>query len=191
MYPTTGTALLYAFNDSLFNDTSSASWQQQIESSYPDEAVHIGFSGMAQAVGYDNSRLRKKDWHTQAGMVSGLLMRELSPADYWLLRILFTFDENEVPVLVRAWQYIKPELVACTGIRKSIRDHKVALKVLAVRAMKPKLMTALPTLDGDMKVSTIRARQTEVKRAIFDWKDAVFKKTEAILLLNGLVWEDK
>ncbi|WP_281645541.1 hypothetical protein [Parendozoicomonas sp. Alg238-R29] len=190
MYPTTGTALLYAFNSSLFDDTTSASWQQQIEDKYPEEAACVGMATVAKAVGYDNGRLRKKDWHTQAGMVSALLMKELSPSEYWLIRVFYTFDD-EVAALIRAWQYIQPALVGCDGIRKSIRENKTALQYLVLRAIKPKLLQAMPTMDGELSQKSISNRQSEVKRVVLDWKESVYKTAEAILMLNGLVWEDE
>ncbi|MTI12371.1 hypothetical protein [Sansalvadorimonas verongulae] len=189
MYPTTGTALLYAFNDTLFDDTSLASWQQQVEDKYPEEAPYISFDAVEQAVGYEHGRLRKKDWHTQAGMVSALLMDQLEPAEYWLLHCFYNFD-NEVAVISRAWMYLRPELVDCTGIRKSIRENNIALDYMSLRAIKPKLLQAQPTFDGAMNQRTITVRQSEVKRHLHNWKDDVYQKADTILRLNKLLWEN-
>ena len=88
-------------------------------------------------------------------MVSGLLMDQMRPADYWLLRSYYTFDESEVPTVVRAWQYMAPALLENSDIRLAIRKNKLALQYLTIRAIKPKLLLAMPTLDGTMSQKTI------------------------------------
>ncbi|WP_211828686.1 hypothetical protein [Kistimonas asteriae] len=192
MYPTTGAALINAFNASLFDSCKSAGWQalaSALADKWPElEAV------APNAVHYDQDRLCRVDWATQAGMTAGLLRVKLKPAHYHVLKMRYTHDgenidtgndtlrlamtDNTRTALIEGWLDVRRALVESGAIRKTVVNNAVRFQYLTLRALRPELVKSAYQASGSEQQATVNKHQCEVKKAVRALLDAAHEAAE-------------
>ena len=204
MYPSTGGALINAFNPTLFDSYKSAGWQRlasKLSDKYPEMDVPV-----SDTPSFDNDRLRRVDWATQAGMTAGLLRHQLDPVYYHLLRVRYTHDGNPVKTgnyrlrlvmtdnlrsaLLESWPVIRKGLVDQGKIRGSVLANEKRLQYMALRALRPDVVLQPFQASDDEKQKSIDHQQWEVRKAIKELVRVATSRAEHVLTVADLINDD-
>ena len=204
MYPSTGGALINAFNPSLFDSYKSAGWQRlasKLSDKYPELEVPV-----VEVFNFDNDRLRRVDWATQAGMTAGLLRHQLDPVYYHLLRVRYTHDGNPVKTgnyrlrlvmtdnlrsaLLEGWPVLREGLIDQGKIRGSVLANEKRLQYMALRALRPDVVLQPFQASDDENQRTIDRQQYEVRKALKELVTAAISRAEHVLAVADLIHDD-
>ena len=192
MYPSTGAALINAFNASLFDSYQTAGWQalaSALADKWPElEPVKQDF------ICYDKDRLRRVDWATQAGMTAGLLRESLSPAHYHVLKMRYTHDGDDIEAgnhsktlkltsntrsaLIEGWPAVRRALLETGFIRKKVVEDAARFQYMALRAIRPDIAKTAYQARGSEQQATVNKHQYEVKKACRSLIDAAHDAAE-------------
>ncbi|AMO55645.1 hypothetical protein GZ77_09060 [Endozoicomonas montiporae] len=204
MYPSTGGALINAFNPTLFDSYKSAGWQllaSKLSDKYPELDIPVQLDP-----NFDKDRLTRVDWATQAGMTAGLLRHQLDPVSYQLLRVRYTHDGNPIKTgnyrlrlamtdnlrdaLQEGWPVIRKGLIDQGLVRGSVLANEKRLQYMALRALRPDIVLQPFQASDDENQRTIDHQQWEVRKAVRQLIDLATKRAEFVLALADLVNHD-
>ena len=197
LYSSTGAALVNAFNPTLFDSYKSAGWQAvagKMCGKYPEFEMPV-----RSEPNFDPHRLTRMDWATQAGMVSGMLRRQLSALDFALLRIRYSFDgvaltqqsmsiqlhltDSLRNALIDGWEPIACALYQHNGIPLTLKKSgcETRLTYLALRAIRPDVVTDTLKSLGTERQQTVNNLQCTVRRVINELCAEAYKRADVLL----------
>lgn len=201
MYPSVGGALINAFNPSLFDSYKSAGWQK-LASALADKYPELDTS-VPTNKSFEEDRLNRTDWATQAGMTAGLLRQHLKPADYHLLKMRYTHDGKDIETgndalllkmtdnlqlaLVEGWPVLRHELIRQRMIRASVLKNEVRLQYMALRALRPDVVEKAFRAEGSERQATVNLQQYEVKKSVKNIVEQSLVNAEKVLEDSGLI----
>ncbi|MCW7556504.1 hypothetical protein NX722_28480 [Endozoicomonas gorgoniicola] len=201
MYPSVGGALINAFNPGLFDSYKSAGWQR-LASALADKYPELDLP-VSEVPSFDNDRLRRVDWATQAGMTAGVLRHQLRHVDYHLLKMRYTHDGNQIvtgnhrlmlsmtdnlrAALVEGWPVLRHELIRQRMIRASVLNNETRLQYMALRALRPDVVEKVFQAQGSEQQATVNNQQLEVKKAVVELITRAMIRAESVLESNELV----
>lgn len=203
MYPSATSALINAFNTTLFDSYKASGWQR-LASDHCDKYKELD-SPTARHRNFDSANLNRQDWATQAGMVSGLLRGSLSTIEYSLLKCRYTFDgemlnqqssisvriemtDNLRNALIEYWPVIQEELRRHPEIPHTVscESSTAKLQYLGLRALRPDVVKTAFRATGSEAQRTIDNHQCKVKRAVNEIVQDAYNKAECVLEWEGL-----